>query len=179
MATYRVTKGNVGQVFYKIEGKLKKLLEGTTKTIDENGTVEVGLHPDAQDYPEKEKGLDIPVGYATSVVLVGAVHEFGNNHVPKRPWLSASIKQDKDFYQRSIRKVMKGGVEDNAKIAEGMKALGEIAVKNVQSHVESNSIGMVPNAPSTIRQKGGDQPLVDTSHLLRQVDWKFKDGTKG
>ncbi len=58
--------------------------------------------------------------------------------------------------------------------APALRALGRSAVKTIRTDVENNLIGMERNAPSTALAKGGNQPMVDTGHLLRQVDYKMR-----
>jgi hypothetical protein len=178
MASYTVTAGNVGQVFYKIEGHLKKILDSVETEVDKHGAIRVGIHPDAQDYAGREKGEDLPSGAATSVAFVAALHEFGTSRFPARPWLSNSIKADRAFYDEKIQEAAKDAALNPSKIGGAMAALGEISVRKIQNHIEANDIGLKANKESTARRKGGNTPLIDTGHLVRSIDWKWRDGSK-
>jgi len=50
---------------------------------------EVGVLPNAQDYPENEGAF--LSGAESSVALIATVHELGLNDMPKREWLKKSI----------------------------------------------------------------------------------------
>jgi len=165
---------NKGEVTLKEVGaELDKYLSKISQSIDKSGILTVGLHPDAQDY--NDEGGALGSGEVTSVVMIGAIHEFGVGIQPKRPWLSGSIKKE----EQAIEKKIQGALKDVPKNTDGYKiAMGNIGkwtVSRIRKNVETNAIGLTPNKPATARRKGGNQPMVDTGHLLRQVDWKYKD----
>lgn len=174
MAKYRVTKDNAGQVFHEVEGHLKIILNKMSKAIDDNGRIRVGLFEDAQGYDDK--GGAIPAGHTTSVAFIGALHEFGTSRHPARPWLSSSIRADIGTYKRTIAKLSKGLADNPDVLKIGMRSLGRFAVDNIRRHIESNDIGLTANKPATVRQKGGNTPMLDTGHLISQVAAKFLDG---
>jgi hypothetical protein len=80
--------------FRELSDELQDKVLRLTKSLDETNSVTVGLHKDAQDYPRIEHGTELKKNQITSVVMIGAIHEFGVGVQPKRPWLSASFKKD-------------------------------------------------------------------------------------
>lgn len=127
-----------------------------------------GIHADAHDYAD-----------GTDVMTVAMVGEFGNasNNIPPRHFLSRSISIDKAYYQNMIFKTLATYTfKDNAQFIEAkFREIGRQSVKLSQSHIEKNSIGMTPNTPATANRKGGNQPMIDTGHLVQQIDYKLED----
>ena len=123
----------------------------------------VGVQQDAHDYPD-----------GTSVLMVAMVGEFGNaskNIVP-RHFLSRAVEVDERYYKQRIVKILKRYDKDHKLINIMMNQLGSDSMQKVKGHIEANNIGMAPNKESTAFAKGGNQPLVDTGHLVRQIDYK-------
>lgn len=125
--------------------------------------VEVGLLENAPSYED-----------GTSVVMVGIANEFGGsnlNNPPARHWLRKSVAADKSFYRDEIKSILKhkaGITRDHL-----FRALGRTAVDKIQGHLYSNDIGMDANEPSTKRAKGGDSPMIDSQHLVREsIDFR-------
>lgn len=137
--------------------------EPLKKYLDE-AVVEVGIFSDAPDYPD-----------GTPILVVAHANEFGGKagSPPPRNWLKKSVGKDKAEYQEHFRKLLKKpkGIERTTLL----KAVGRIAVENVQDHLERNDIGMAANKESTQRAKGGNSPMIDTQHLIRNINYKIGD----
>lgn len=71
---------------------------------------------------------------------------------------------------KGIARLFKGNAQ-MVKIA--MRELGRRLIEKVKAHVWKNDVGILPNAPATIEKKGGDTPMIDTQHMIRQVDYKI------
>jgi len=50
-----------------------------------------------------------------------------------------------------------------------LRRLGSVAVGDVQRTIRD--IKQPPNAPSTIRKKGSDNPLIDTGRLRQSIEY--------
>jgi hypothetical protein len=150
----------------------KDMDERVKKMIDvaNSNELTVGLHDDAQDYPA-EDGEE-----ATSVVMVGAVQQFGTKTVPARPWLTESFDRNEPKLTREMRKILKDFWRDPKIITAELHWLGAMAVDNMKYEVENNSFGFRGNAMSTILAKGRNKPLVDTKHMVSQLDYKVGKG---
>ena len=133
-----------------------------------NKHVTIRIHEDAEDYPDH-----------TSVVMVATVGEFGNASagVPPRHFLSRSLDKEKHYYKSRIKKILSQYKGKASGINIAFSELGRQGVENTVAHIESNDIAMTGNKPSTIRRKGGDQPMVASSHLLQQIDYQ-QSGSK-
>lgn len=128
-----------------------------------DNSLTVGVQQDAHDYPD-----------GTSVIMVAMVGEFGNasKNIPPRHFLSRAIEIDERFYKNKITFILKKYNSDPKLINLMMNELGRQSTEKVQKHIEGNDIGMTPNKQSTANAKGGNQPMIDTGHLARQIDYK-------
>lgn len=112
----------------------------------------------------------------TSMALVAAVNEFGSpeNGIPERPFLRTGIRENYPritrLNVRTLRQVTDG--EMTASTALGL--LGEIAVGGVKAKIAAG--GFVANAPSTIKAKGSDKPLIDSGSLRQSITYKVEEG---
>ena len=135
-----------------------------------NNGVTVGVQEDAHDYAD-----------GTSVLMVAMLGEFGDasNGLVPRHFLSRAVETDKDFYKKRIIGILKKYNKGETTLVNMMMIeLGQQARLRVINHVEKNTIGMAENKASTAWQKGGNQPMVDTGHLLRQIDYKNEKASK-
>jgi len=132
-----------------------------------DSSLTVGVQQDAHDYAD-----------GTSVLMVAMVGEFGNasRNIAPRHFLSRAVKVDERFYKSRIIFILKKYDKDPKVINLMMNELGRQSSNKVQKHIEANDIGMAPNKPSTANAKGGNQPMVDTGHLARQIDYKTERG---
>lgn len=128
----------------------------------------LGIQSDAHDYAD-----------GTSILAVAVAGEYGNAAAKVKPrhFLSLAILKDKNFYSGKIKKILKVYPKGNANFINlAMAELGRQGVSKVQNNIEHNTIGMRRNEESTIRAKGGNQPMVDTGHLVRQISYNQEGG---
>lgn len=109
---------------------------------------------------------------ATSVLLRGAVNEFGteDGHIPSRPFLRTSLRE----HGRRWAGPMKAAVKAQSEGRPAMPYLigaGTLATGDVQRTIIEYP--WQPNAESTIaaktRQGEKDQPLVDTGQMRQSI----------
>lgn len=132
---------------------------------------------------EKMKRMAVKVGYqageATNddgidmcdIAMWNELGTEGTHPIPARPFLRQSIDDNGDeiraFCAQQARKIANGGTAEQA-----LKKIG-IQVKSiVQKTIKDGDF--VPNAPSTIRKKGSDKPLIDTGRLRQSVNYHIK-----
>ncbi len=137
------------------------------KGLDKShSSITVGIQANAQNYAN-----------GTSILDVAVSGEFGNAraNVKPRRFLSLSVLRDKSFYVSRIKKILKKYTKGNSKFLKtSMVELGRQSTKKVQSNIENNTIGMLANTENTAQAKGGNQPMVDTGHLVRQISYKLE-----
>jgi hypothetical protein len=120
-------------------------------------------------YPDGVKHPDSKVDNAT---LAQWLHD-GTAAIPARPWLLQGLGAG----MTEIRKAIKEYHLERMKGKEGnLSKIGAIAIGAVQRFVRSGYYrSKIPNAPSTIRAKGSDMPLIDTGFLINSTTFVVRN----
>lgn len=90
--------------------------------------------------------------------------------IPARPYFRGMVQNNKGEWGPALGKIIKGASYDSA-VALGR--LGSMVKDQLQDSIRQFSDP--PNAPSTIRKKGFDKPLVDSSHMLNSADYEVDE----
>ena len=118
-----------------------------------------------------------PIGGIAAVQNFGAVINRGDYSIiiPARPFMSLAYNNHKAHWAGIVAKEMNQKLlKENHKDAS--KAVAEELAFHVETAIE-NQIEMMnypPNAESTLRQKDGSKPLVDTGEMLNSITHKVK-----
>lgn len=157
-----------------------------------SGYVTVGIHEDAGMIPDG----DISMAHLGAVQHFGATinHPGGTKYdyddrgnvrflsssaehyfdvtrahaitIPSRPWLDVGVKEGEQEYFEIIEEGIASGLDAN----QILEQIGVTAVGYVQQYIRD--LKSPPNADSTKRKKGSDNPLVDTGAMLQSVTYK-------
>ena len=146
-----------------IEMTAKEFYKAMDKSLKEYANITVGVHADAHDYPDGTSSADVAMW-----------NEYGTDTIPARYWLRGSLAKERPAVTRAYQKNLERNYKYPAAFKNAQIAMANDLITQIINHVENNTIGMQGNEASTIRKKGGDQPMVATGHLLRQLDWKFE-----
>lgn len=130
-------------------------IEKLAQSLRGPDTVKVGLPKGSNAYPD-----------GTSVIMVGAVHEFGSpsRGVPQRSFLRTTVIEHRRAYAAFMKKLTKKMVSGDM---TKEKALGLLGLK-VQTDVRSK-ITDISTPP--LKDRDGN-PLVDTGHLRQSIIFK-------
>lgn len=149
----------------KITGvnELKTELNKIMKSLDAP-MVTVGIHEDAADPPEGE----------INMATLGAVHEFGTEDVPARPWLQNGFDSGLKDYEGIIADGIDETVTEGADITDALNQVGVFAVGRVQEFITELKTPAL--APATVRRrkKGSDNPLVDEGLMRGSINYKLQ-----
>ncbi len=137
--------------------KAIKELEKIAKSLVGPDLVKVGLPKGSNDYPD-----------GTSVIMVGAVHEFGSpsKNIPQRSYLRSTVVEKRRLYRKMFRKLSKKIIE--GKITKE-QALGLVGLQ-VQTDVREK-ITDIKEPPLTTRE---GNPLIDTGHLRQSIAFEVE-----
>lgn len=132
-------------------------LKDLAKTLNElvKKDVFVGIPEEANKSLEDQPSFNI--------ASLAAVLEFGNDHIPERPFLRQTLNDNREKYVSMFVNLFKKGVEPE-KIYE---QLALIAQADVQENIVRGN--WVPNNPKTIKRKGSSKPLIDTGKLRQSI----------
>lgn len=135
-----------------------------------------------KDALKQLEGMKVGVGFQEgdknkddeSLAYIAAINEYGTSTIPARPFLHQSFEQNQDKFQyvcgRALQMVASGGDVDSA-----LNLIGAEAVGIVQKQIVNGDFA--PNAPSTIRKKKSDKPLIDTGEMRQAIHYvKRKTG---
>ena len=136
---------------------LKKKLEELADKVKNPAMLRVGFFEKSR-YPN-----------GTSVAMIAAINEFGapSRGQPPRPYFRSMIATKKNEWAPAIRDLLKANNYDAEKTLgiAGSAIAGQLR----QSIVDTNS---PPLAPSTVKRKGFDKTLIDTSVMINSVGFE-------
>lgn len=128
---------------------------------------------------QKLADLEVQVGFqegqkyedGTSLAEVAAYNEFGSSDTPERPFMKQSFENHENELQAACDLVNQtlaaGGSAEQALDKLGVSVKGLVQEEIVDG-------GFAPNAESTIKKKGSEQPLIDTGYMRQSVNYVIK-----
>jgi hypothetical protein len=165
--------------------KLQNALARLTANIKRPGTLRVGFLENAT-YPsgprpalraryKKRRAAGAIKGVAGGlpVAMIAAIQEFGapRARIPPRPFFRNMIAAKQGEWPKAIAGLLK---QTNYDAQKTLRLTGEaIAGQLRQSILDTNS---PPLKPATVKKKGFSKTLIDTSHMVRSVDYEVKGG---
>ena len=139
------------------------------KELEEMAKLEVAVGYQAGEATD-EKGVDL-----CDIAMWNELGTQGEHPIPSRPFLRQTIDnnegQIKNFCQAQAAQIPKGGSAE-----ECLKQIGVYMKGLVQQTIRDGDF--VPNAPSTIRRKGSNRPLIDTGQLRQSVNYHIRPKRK-
>lgn len=140
--------------------KLQAKLDEIAEALDGGGELRVGFLAGAT-YPD-----------GTPVALIAAIQDGGAPSVgiPPRPFFRNMVAAKSPEWPEALGNLLKANNYDLAKTfaQAGLAIMGQLQ----QSIVDTNA---PPLAESTIRKKGFDKPLIDSSHMINSIDFEVVD----
>ena len=119
-------------------------------------------------------GSEPHAGSSLTVLEIGLIHEFGNDHVPERSFIRAWFDEDEATLREDLVKLAQSVLEGKRTRDEILEILGQRAVGRIQDRIARGI--EPPNAPSTIARKGSSTPLVDTGVLRSKISYRVAEG---
>lgn len=136
-----------------------KLLKRLEKKEKGKKTAYVGFFPKSI-YPSGEH-----------IASVAFWNEYGTDTIPPRPFFRTAIADNKKKWFKIIKDGVKKN-ESNRALERALKEAGHEAVNDVKRSILSWDTPA--NAPSTIKRKGFNNPLVDTRTMANSVDMELE-----
>jgi len=120
--------------------------------------VKVGLPKGSNDYPD-----------GTSVIMVGAVHEFGSDkmNIPQRSYLRSTVVEKKRNYKDMFRKIAFKIIRNKLTLKEGLGLVGLQVQTDVQDKITD-----IDSPPLKYREGNA---LVDTGHLRQSITYEVDE----
>ena len=126
-------------------------------------------------YQAGHSTYDDEEGNAIDMATIAMFNELGTSTSPPRPFLRMTVDENQQkinaMCEQQAKKIAKGGTAERS-----LRELGVFGVSLVQEKIGNGSF--TPNAPSTVKAKGSDKPLIDTGQLRQSVHYVIKgEGT--
>jgi hypothetical protein len=100
------------------------------------------------------------------------IHSHGSQlrNIPARPVLEPAIEADQKLITPHLAEAAKAVIDGRPAQAEmNLQRAGVAASNSAKRWFTDARNNWAPNAPSTIRRKGSDKPLIDTSSMRRAI----------
>jgi hypothetical protein len=108
----------------------------------------------------------------TSQAEVAFHNEFGTKDIPERSFIRATADEQRSRYTRVLKgeadKIMTG----KSTVKLSLEKVGLLAQGHVRKKIKN--LKTPPNAPATIKAKRSSNPLIDTSTMLKSIDYEVK-----
>lgn len=104
------------------------------------------------------------------VAKVARWNEFGTKQgIPERPFMRRTMMEYEREWIETLRTLVQREMDKdkNIDIDKALKKFGEIVKGDIQETILAG--GFAKNAPSTIKRKGHDTPLVDTGVMISSI----------
>ena len=129
--------------------------------------VRIGVLQNAGDYPKDNDDAGEPATLAE----VAFYNEFGTKRgIPERPFIRATADEKRDVYAKYTKTQISKIFSGTQSIKKSLEKIGTLAQGHVRKKMKT--LKTPPNAASTIAAKGSSNPLIDTSILLKSIDYE-------
>jgi hypothetical protein len=112
-----------------------------------------------------------PVGESgTRVAEYALDNEFGTNKIPARPFIGTATEEQGDGWVNTVKKKVPLVLKQKMKLSALLETVGKKMKFAIKDQIKF--ITIPKNAPATIKQKGFDNPLIDTGLMIETVDYE-------
>ena len=134
-----------------------------------------------EELAEKEVRIGFQHGSAAEengadICDVAAWNELGTERMPSRPFLRKSVDENEGkinaFLQSKKKDLIRG-----ASAGQILKEIGVFQKDLIQEKITEGDF--VPNAESTVRQKGSSKPLIDSGRMRQSVNYVIQKKGSG
>ena len=142
----------------KLSSFLKDLIKNKKTGVDA-GFFKEAVSPDG-----------IPIAQIAIYNEYGTVSNDGKTVIPARPFMTDTAKKSPEWMKKLQGILKLQGSKIN--IENALVIVGEIMAGDIQKTISKANSLYTPNAPSTIKKKGKDTVLQNTSLMLNSVNYK-------
>lgn len=133
---------------------------------------------------EKLKKLEVRIGYqrgeeniesegeSADLCDIAVYNELGTEDIPSRPFMRDSVDSHEEQIKAFLKKQMAMLAKGQTTAEQMLKSIGVFQKGLVQAEIVDGDFE--PNAPSTIKRKGSDKPLIDTGKMRQSVNFVIK-----
>ena len=108
-----------------------------------------------------------------SYVDIATWNEYGTGHIPSRPFIRISADTNKQAWEKLAQQCV-NNVIDGDSPRDAAQVVGHKMVEDIREVFGDTSM-LKANAPSTIKKKGRNEPLVDSGEMRRRVNFRVEE----
>ena len=107
-----------------------------------------------------------------SYVDIATWNEYGTERIPSRPFIRISADTNKAAWEKLAQQCV-NNVIDGGSPRDAAQVVGHRMVEDIRKVFGSSELKA--NAPSTIKKKGRNEPLVDSGEMRRRVNFRIEE----
>ena len=107
-----------------------------------------------------------------SYVDIATWNEYGTGRIPSRPFIRISADTNKAAWAKLAQQCV-NGVIDGDSPRDAAQVVGLRMVEDIRKVFGSSELKA--NAPSTVKKKGRNEPLVDSGEMRRRVNFRVEE----
>ena len=136
-----------------IERELRKL---------DGKEISAGILRDAGNYDKGQSIADVAIW-----------NEYGTSRIPSRPFVRIASDENRKAWENLSVKCVNKIISGSGTADETGNTIGQRMKEDIKKVIGDKS-KLAPNAPSTIKKKGHDKPLIDTGKLKATVNYRVE-----
>lgn len=105
----------------------------------------------------------------TDLVDIALYNELGTSTIPARPFFAQTVQVHEEEIKEMAATEVSQALLGEKDSQQAFEVIGEDVRKKVQNRIDEGQF--VPNAPSTIKRKGHDHPLIDTGTMRDSISY--------
>lgn len=137
--------------------KFESAIADLARRIAKTGTLKVGFFEEAT-YPDGK-----------SVAMIAALNNFGTSRAPPRPFFTNMVHDKSPEWAPALANLLEA---NNMDAVRALNILGDGIKGQLQQSI--NDLVSPPLAESTIKRKGFDKPLIDTTRMINSAGYKVE-----
>ena len=107
-----------------------------------------------------------------SYVDIATWNEYGTRRIPSRPFIRISADTNRQTWAKIAQQCVNDVIDGNSP-TEAARVIGHRMVEDIRK-VFGDTSKLKANAPSTIKKKGRNEPLVDSGEMRRRVNFRVE-----
>ena len=107
-----------------------------------------------------------------SYVDIATWNEYGARRIPSRPFIGISADTNRQTWAKIAQQCVNDVIDGNSP-TEAARVIGHRMVEDIRK-VFGDTSKLKANAPSTIKKKGRNEPLVDSGEMRRRVNFRVE-----
>jgi hypothetical protein len=124
---------------------------------------------------QKEGSANYADDATATVVDVATWNEFGTDTIPARSFLRSTYDANVGRFLALIRRYKKPLALQQVSMEHVLGMVGQFAQSKVDGTIVAGGVPYIPNAPSTIADKGSSSPLIRDGQMRQSIRYEVRN----